>query len=119
MTDPHGSVVDIDGDRFVIGRSTDEHVGTDTFRFPLFTYDYTLVSAGARFTPEQMGASIDHVEIVAETKEMDAGSGPAAQYVAVRRLADGRVLVSVGSDDEGTEVWAAVDPHSWETIRAL
>lgn len=75
--------------------------------------------AGARFSAEQMGASIDHVEVVAETKEMDAGSGPAAQYVAVRRLADGRVLVAVGSEDEGTEVWAALDPHSWETIRAL
>jgi len=41
VTDAPGTVIDIDGEQFVIGASTATHVGTDTFGWPLEKYDYT------------------------------------------------------------------------------
>lgn len=44
VTDPEGSVIDIDGETFVIGNSNDENTGT-VFGLPapLANYDYTLI----------------------------------------------------------------------------
>jgi hypothetical protein len=44
ITDPVGSVIDIDGETFVIGGAADGLEGTDRFAFALVEFDYTLIS---------------------------------------------------------------------------
>lgn len=44
VTDPEGSLIDIDGEGYIIGKSTEKIPGTDTLPAPLANYDYTLVA---------------------------------------------------------------------------
>lgn len=44
VTDPEGSLIDIDGEPYVIGKSANKIPGTDDLPCPLISYDYTLVA---------------------------------------------------------------------------
>lgn len=58
VTDPVGSVIDVDGERFVIGPDQGDLKGTASWGWDLSAYDYSLISTPA----QQTAHDVQHTE---------------------------------------------------------